>query len=568
MENQKIADILESTAKLLELHGDNPFKIKSYLNAVNKIERQEEKLEGKSKEELEKMDGIGKSLSQKIFQLMQEQTFPELDELISKTPIGVMEMMKIKGIGPKKVAALWKELEIESPGELLYACNENRLVTLKGFGQKTQEAIKKSIEFSISQKGLFHYALAELNASIFTESLKKINPSIDMLLVGEVRRKCEIVSSIQLIAKSEDHEKINKAFEKLPSLLFSIENSSSIQINLIASTGIPISIQFFPAAELIYQQWKATANEEHLAQCVALKSFDENQLKKCTSELEIYQAFGLPYIEPELREGRSEIKRALDGNLPDALVELKDLKGILHNHSTYSDGKNTLKEMALACKNSGYEYLGICDHSKSAFYAGGLSIERVAEQQEEIKKLNVELAPFIIFSGIESDILNDGSLDYPEEILKSFDFIVASVHSGLRMDIERATQRIITAVQNPYTTILGHPTGRLLLSRAAYPIDHEKVIDACAKYGVVIELNAHPYRLDLDWRWIEYAINKGVKISINPDAHSTEGYKDMYYGVCVGRKGYLTAKETFNAQNREDINKYFQDRKNAIASNR
>ena len=567
MDNQKIADILESTAKLLELHGDNPFKIKSYLNAVNKIERQEEKLEGKSKEELEKMDGIGKSLSQKIFQLMQEQTFPELEELISKTPIGVMEMMKIKGIGPKKVAALWKELEIESPGELLYACNENRLVALKGFGQKTQEAIKKSIEFSISQKGLFHYAFAELNNILLMDSINIINKEIKLITVGEVRRKCEIVSSIQLIAKSEDHEKINKAIEKLPSLLFSIENATTNQINLIASTGIPISIQFFPEAELIYQQWKATGNEEHLTQCLALKSVDENQLKKCTSELEIYQTFGLPYIEPELREGRCEIKRALDGNLPTALVELKDLKGILHNHSTYSDGKNTLKEMALACKNSGYEYLGICDHSKSAFYAGGLSIERVAEQQEEIKKLNIELAPFIIFSGIESDILTDGSLDYPEEILKSFDFIVASVHSGLRMDIERATQRIITAVQNPYTTILGHPTGRLLLSRAAYPIDHEKVIDACAKYGVVIELNAHPYRLDLDWRWIEYAINKGVKISINPDAHSTEGYKDMYYGVCVGRKGYITAKETFNAQNREDINKYFQDRKNAIAGN-
>ncbi|MBK9638872.1 MAG: DNA polymerase/3'-5' exonuclease PolX, partial [Bacteroidetes bacterium] len=375
------------------------------------------------------------------------------------------------------------------------------------------------------------------------------------------------VSNIQLIAKSEDHEKINKSFEKLPSILFSIENSSTNQINLIASTGIPISIQFFPAAELIYQQWKSTGNNEHLAQCLALKSVEENQLKKCTSELEIYQTFGLPYIEPELREGRNEITRALDGNLPSALIELKDLKGILHNHSTYSDGKNTLKEMALACKNSGYEYLGICDHSKSAFYAGGLSIERVAEQQEEIKKLNIELAPFVIFSGIESDILTDGSLDYPEEILKSFDFIVASVHSGLRMDVDKATMRLIAAIKNPYTTILGHPTGRLLLSRAAYPIDHEKVIDACAKYNVVIELNAHPYRLDLDWRWIEYAISKGVKISINPDAHSTEGYKDMYFGVCVGRKGFLTAKETFNAQNREDINKYFQDRKNRIASN-
>lgn len=567
MDNQKIADILESTAKLLELHGDNPFKIKSYLNAVNKIERQDEKLEGKSKEELEKMDGIGKSLSQKIFQLMQEQTFPELDELISKTPIGVMEMMKIKGIGPKKVAALWKELEIESPGELLYACNENRLVALKGFGQKTQETIKKSIEFSISQKGLFHYALAELNASFFMESVKKINPSIELMLVGEIRRKCEIVSDIQFISSTENQESLLDAISKISTEYFKLEKTEANIIEVSSTAGISIHIQFFPAEEIIYQLWKATGNETHLSHCFEQKKVDELALKKCISEEEIYKQFGLPYIEPELREGRSEIARALNGNLPSALIELKDLKGILHNHSTYSDGKNTLKEMALACKNSGYEYLGICDHSKSAFYAGGLSIERVAEQQEEIKKLNIELAPFVIFSGIESDILNDGSLDYPDEVLKSFDFIVASVHSGLRMDIERATQRIITAVQNPYTTILGHPTGRLLLSRAAYPIDHEKVIDACAKHGVVIELNAHPYRLDLDWRWIEYAISKGVKISINPDAHSTEGYKDMYYGVCVGRKGFLTAKETFNAQNREDINKYFQDRKNAIAGN-
>ena len=236
MDNQKIANILESTAKLLELHGDNPFKIKSYLNAVNKIERQEEKLEGKSKEELEKIDGIGKSLSQKIFQLMQEQTFPELDELISKTPIGVMEMMKIKGIGPKKVASLWKELEIESPGELLYACNENRLVALKGFGQKTQEAIKKSIEFSISQKGLFHYALAELNATIFMESLKKINPSIEMLLVGEVRRKCEIVSNIHFISSGENQESIQDALSNISTEFFKLEKTESNTIE-VSSTA-------------------------------------------------------------------------------------------------------------------------------------------------------------------------------------------------------------------------------------------------------------------------------------------------------------------------------------------
>jgi DNA polymerase (family X) len=568
MENQQIADILETTAKLLELHGDNPFKIKSYLNAVNKIERQEEKLDGKSKEELEELDGIGKSLSQKIYQLLQEQTFPELDELLSKTPSGVIEMMKIKGIGPKKVAALWKELEIESPGELLYACNENRLVELKGFGQKTQDSIKKSIEFSISQKGLFHYALAEITANLFTESILKANHEIRLLLCGEVRRKCEIVSNIRYVACRENQTQIQDALKKIPTDYFSIEPNDGDSAMINSSSGIPIRIDFFPADEIIYRQWKATGTDTHISLCREQKNIVDSVLKNCASESEIYQAFNMPYIEPELREGRSEVQRAKNGTLPNSLIELKDLKGILHNHSTYSDGKNTLKEMALACKNSGYEYLGICDHSKSAGYAGGLSIERVAEQQEEIKKLNEELAPFVIFSGIESDILSDGSLDYPEEVLKSFDFIVASIHSGLRMDLEKATNRLITAIKNPNTTILGHPTGRLLLSRAAYPIDHEKVIDACAENGVVIELNAHPYRLDLDWRWIEYAISKGVKISINPDAHSTEGYKDMYYGVCVGRKGFLTASDTFNAQNREDINKYFKARKNRIAGNK
>lgn len=563
MENQKIADLLETTARLLELHGENPFKIKSYQVAASKIERLEEQLEGKSKEELEKLEGIGKSLSQKIFQLNAEQTFPELDELLAKTPSGVIHMMHIKGIGPKKVALLWKELEIESPGELLYACNENRLVSLKGFGQKTQEQIKKSIEFSISQKGLFHYAAAEKEMHLFMAAIEKIFPAAGLAIAGDLRRKCEIVSELLFIAPQSTYENLNKTLIKLPADLFHLEKTSPQEILVISPSGMPLYIRFYPDHEIIYYGWKETGNTTHLSQCLQTGKM-EVELKSCQTEEEIYQLLGIPYIEPELREGRGEIKRALEGTLPKQLVTLSDLKGILHNHSTYSDGKNTLEEMAIACKNSGYEYLGICDHSKSAGYAGGLSIERVQEQQDEIKTLNVKLSPFKIFSGIESDILSDGSLDYPDEVLNSFDFIVASVHSGLRMDEEKATQRLITAIQNPYTTILGHPTGRLLLSRAAYPIDHQKVIDACAKHGVVIELNAHPYRLDLDWRWIEYALEKGVKISINPDAHSTEGYKDMYYGVCVARKGYLTAADTFNAQNLEDINNYFQERKKAM----
>jgi DNA polymerase (family 10) len=262
-----------------------------------------------------------------------------------------------------------------------------------------------------------------------------------------------------------------------------------------------------------------------------------------------------------MREGLNEIEKASRQSIRYPLIETADLKGILHNHSTYSDGIHSLEEMAKACRDLGYEYLGICDHSKSAQYAGGLSIEKVIEQQEDILRLNTSMAPFKIFSGIESDILADGSLDYPDEILQRFDFIVASVHSGLRMDKEKATARLLKAIENPYTTILGHPTGRLLLSREGYPLDFEKILHSCAEHGVVVELNAHPYRLDLDWRWIDYAVSLGLQISINPDAHSTEGYADMYYGVCVARKGGLTPTNTFNTKNLTEITEWFKKRK-------
>ena len=271
-----------------------------------------------------------------------------------------------------------------------------------------------------------------------------------------------------------------------------------------------------------------------------------------SSEEEIYKSYNLQYIEPELREGLNEVGLAQQNQIP-KLIELSDLRGVLHNHTTYSDGIDTLKDMAEYSKKLGYEYLGICDHSKTAVYANGLDEKRVQEQHQEINTLNKQLYPFKILKGIESDILHNGSLDYSEDILKTFDFVVASVHSGLKMSEEKATARLIKAIENPYTTILGHPSGRLLLSRAAYPLDYKKIIDACAANGVVMELNAHPYRLDIDWRWIPYCLEKGVKISINPDAHIKEGYHDMYYGVCVARKGMLIKEMCFNALSLEEM---------------
>ena len=311
-----------------------------------------------------------------------------------------------------------------------------------------------------------------------------------------------------------------------------------------------------PKAEFYFNYFERTGNSEHVQQVIALAGPEQYE-----TEQAIYEKAGLAYVEPELREGLNEIELSKANDLP-ILIKYEDLKGSLHNHSTWSDGVNTLQEMALYCKDHlQLEYLGICDHSKSAFYANGLNEQRVYAQHKEIDALNEQLAPFKIFKGIESDILYDGSLDYPAEILKTFDFVVASVHSILRMDEEKATSRLVTAIENPYTTILGHPTGRLLLSRKGYPIDYIKVIDACAANNVVIEINSNPLRLDLDWRWHRYALEKGVLLAINPDAHRTEGFHDMNYGILIGRKGGLQATQCLNAFTLQDITQYFNNKK-------
>jgi DNA polymerase (family 10) len=536
MTTEEIAYTLKLTAQLMELHEENPFKIKSIANAAYKLNKTDVNLEGKSLQELEQIEGIGKGIAAKINELQTSGILKELNEMLDKTPRGVVEMMSVKGIGPKKVGQLWRELELESIGELLYACNENRLITLKGFGAKTQAEVKKQIEFHQTNKGKFHYATIEEFALKLIEVLKtKYNTAL-VSLTGEMRRKCEIINKIEILIASA-----------APVNIDGVENRTNIEIELITCSENEFYTKLF----------ETTATKEHISntgfQPVFLQKTDYKSVIQ--AETDIYKSLNLQYIEPELREGLNEVELARKNKIP-KLIELADLRGILHNHSTYSDGLNTLKEMAEYCKELGYEYLGMCDHSQSAFYAEGLKPDRVIEQHKEIDELNKKLAPFKIFKGIESDILNDGSLDYPEEILKTFDFIVASVHSNLKMTEEKATARLLKAIENPYTTILGHPTGRLLLSRPGYPIDHKKIIDACAANAVVIELNAHPYRLDIDWRWIPYCLEKGVKISINPDAHEKQGYHDMYYGTCVARKGMLTKEMCFNALSLSELESY------------
>jgi DNA polymerase (family 10) len=523
-----IADVLQLTGKLMELHDGNEFKIRSLTNAAFRLSKAH--VDVITEQSLAEIDGIGKSISKTVLEIAQKDTSAELQELLEKTPKGVIDMLSIKGLGPKKVKQLWKELQIESVGELLYACNENRLVTLKGFGAKTQESVKKSIEFLHSASGKVHYFAVEDLADDIIEELKELQYVSNISLTGAIYRKAQTIDSIDVLVASDE--------------VFENEFDSPVPVNLIFTTE----------EEFYYDLVRTSSDEIHLKKINFYSLTDKNHL----SEEDVYAALNQPYFLPEWREGHFE--EEILRSYPKDLIEEKHLRGILHNHSTYSDGAHTLEQMASYCKELGYEYFGIADHSKSATYAGGLTEDDIFRQHKEIDALNAKLAPFKILKGTECDILYDGSLDYSNDILKTFDYVVASIHQHFKMDEEKATARLIKAIENPYTTILGHPTGRLLLARPGYPINHKKVIDACAANGVVIELNSHPYRLDIDWTWIPYCIEKGVKISINPDAHEKQGFHDMHYGVCVARKGLLTKDHCFNAFNLVEIQKYLQRR--------
>lgn len=554
--NKALSRTLRLLSQLMELHDENPFKIKSLASASFKIDKLPFQLAGKSLEDLEKIEGLGKSTASKVFELLQTGSIAELNTLLEKTPPGIVEIMGIKGLGPKKVIVIWKELGIESVGELYYACNENRLAEAKGFGIKTQEEIKKAIEFKIASNGRYLYAQVEEIADTLLKRLNALLPDTLIEFAGDYRRRCEIIDKLNFLIGTPLTESILQQFEMEEYWKIIGRDIESIQAEHLS--GIHLAFQFCSKNDFFYELVMQTGSESHV---VELTKRAETELRTATSEEEVYQRAGLPFIAPELREGYIEYDLAVRGNLPQ-LVEWNDIKGSLHNHSTWSDGTHTLEEMALFCRDElKLQYLGISDHSKSAFYAKGLSEERVFAQHEEIDRLNKQLSGFRIFKGIESDILFDGSLDYPDTVLKSFDFVVASIHSVFKMTEEKATGRLITAIENPYTTILGHPTGRMLLTRNGYPIDYKKIIDACAANGVVIEINSNPLRLDLDWRWHQYALEKGVMLSINPDAHSNNGFYDMRYGIFSARKGGVSARNCLNTLTLEEINSYFSNRK-------
>lgn len=570
MDNTHMIALLRDTARLLELHGANPFQIRHYNNAAIGLEKVNRELAGLPPETLNSITELSPSARKFIQEMNTTDTLQRWEELTAVTPLGVRDMLALRGIGPKKVRAIWRELDVTNLPALSQACEEGKVAQLAGFGQKTQKIIQESIAFKARQAGKFHYAEVLPYAIGLEEQLRQDFPTLLISLAGAIRRKMEVIDRVDVLVGTKQINIISQWLDQQPTLrhIATLSDTSTWRGQFVENS-LHLVVFFCQPQEFYRQLILKTGSEAHLTLPIREEKRLEDLLNSVVeppSEAAAYGQMALPYIPPELREGRIELTWAYEKGAP-ALLEMKDLRGVFHNHTTYSDGKHSLEEMARHCKDQGYEYIGITDHSQQAFYAGGLTPEEIKQQHQEIDQLNKVLAPFRIFKGIESDVLTDGQLDYPDDILASFDFVIVSIHTGMNMDLERATERVIRAISNPYTTMLAHPTNRLLLKREGFPVDCRAVIDACADHGVIIEINANPWRLELDWRWVHYALSKNVWISINPDAHNKESIQNMYYGVCVGRKGGLTRLHTFNALSREEVADYLQHRKAISTTN-
>lgn len=539
MTNHEIADIFESLSKLMDIHGMDSFRSKSYATAAFRIEKLPMALEKLSLDELVTVPNIGKSLAEKIHELNTTGSLKQLEDILAKTPSGVVEMLRIKGLGPKKVAVLWKDLGLESIGELEYACNENRLLGIKGFGQKIQQGILENIAFLKSNAGFWLFAET-------TELVNAVQQEIFALYPKALCSTCDNFRKQELVISQIDFVTTLKGDEIIAALKqFNFDDKNNEDGKLVITLEALPALHFTMVDsdhEYYKQLFERSCSPAFLDAFNASYEMPQN----IQSEAQIFVHNKMDIIPAPYREEVAVLEKAKNHQLP-KLIATEDIKGVIHCHSTYSDGRHTLEEMAKSARDKGFEYLVISDHSQTAAYAGGLFPDAIRKQHIEIDQLNQQLAPFKIFKSIESDILGDGRLDYSDDLLQTFDLVIASVHSNLSMTEEKAMQRLITAVEHPATRILGHPTGRLLLSRLGYPVDHKKLIDACVANNVVIEINANPRRLDLDWTWISYALDKGALLSINPDAHSTEGIDVIKYGVYAAQKGGLSKERNLSS---------------------
>ncbi len=572
MEMHDAAKILEEIGALLELKGENPFKSRAYYSAARIVEMMGEgELERLiAEDKLKDVKGIGAALNEKLKELVQTGRLTYYEELKASVPEGLFEMLKVPGLGPRKVSTLYETLDISNLAELEYACRENRLINLKGFGPKTQENILEGIEFLRRHQGRHFYSEVFPVAEALLQELKQF-PGLDQAsLAGSIRRCREVVKDIDLVASADNPAELTAFFTTLPAVTEVIAHGDTkASIQLVA--GINADLRVVEPQQFPYALHHFTGSKEHntalrsRAKAIGLKIneyglFRGEELIKCLNEEEFFAALGLSYIPPELRENNGELEAAEAGLLPQ-LVEADDIRGIFHVHTTYSDGSDSLEAIVHGCREAGYDYLGISDHSQSAFYAGGLSADDLARQREEILELREKYSDLAIFCGVESDIRADGSLDYPDSVLDELDFVIASVHSGLKMERRKMTERLLQALAHPRVTILGHPTNRLLLGRDSSPLDMDQIFEAALEHGVILELNANPARLDLDWRYLKKVKEMGLKVAINPDAHQVEGFADTAFGVAIARKGWLAKEDVFNTQSRETVEKYLSRRR-------
>lgn len=561
-----MAGVLEKIALLLELKGENPFKVRAYRQGAEVVLAMEEDVVELAKnDELKGVKGIGEALRDKLGELAQTGKLEFYEKLKEEFPPTIFDLFEVQGLGPKKIKALYEELGVVSLEKLKAACLEGRVATLAGFGEKTQNKILEGIAANEKFADRFLLGKAAIVVEGILEMLR-MHPEVSRVAVaGSYRRAKETVGDLDFLVATKEGALVCEDFTTLPeveSVIACGETKASVRLK----NGMHCDLRAVKNAEFPFALQYFTGSKEHnvALRSLALKkgwSLNEYGLNPVSGDVErplveeekdIYHLLGLQYVEPELRENRGEIEAAAEQQLP-RLVELMNLRGTFHNHTTASDGRDTLEGMVEEAMDLGLQYIGISDHSKSSFWANGLNKDKLLEQIAEIRNLEKSLNGFRIFAGNEVDILKDGSLDFSDDILAQLDFCVASVHSLMNMDEKSMTERICRAMENEHVTMLGHMTGRLLLKRDAYAVDHAKIIDCAAETRTVIELNCSPMRLDMDWRWWKRARDKGVLCSINPDAHARAQLHYLGQGVRIARKGWLRKKDVINTRSAKEI---------------
>lgn len=573
MTKSKIVEVLESIATLLELKGENPFKIRAYQNGARTLETLEKDLETLiSEDRLKEVEGLGDALVDKIQTLYSEGELEYYEKLKSSVPEGLLEMMEIPGLGGKKIKKLHDELGIESINGLQKAAEDGRIADLKGFGKKTAENILRGIENRKAYSARHLWWKVEAATLPILEALQKQEGVQLAEAAGSFRRRKETVGDLDFIAGSNDPEPIMEWFTTMDSVT-EVTSKGKTKSSVRLEGGLQADLRVVPPEQYPFALHHFTGSKDHnvkmrqraLQRGLSLSEWGlkpeegkEVKVPNVKDEKDLFAALDLHYLPPELREGYDELEFAEDRE-PPALLEYKELRGVFHNHTTASDGKASLEKMVEAAQNKGWEYLGIADHSKASFQANGLDEERLQEQVQKIRKLN-ENGKFHchVFAGSEVDIHQDGSLDFEDSVLDdlNLDYVVVSIHSSFSLSEADQTKRLIKAIENPHTSIVGHLTGRLLLRREPYAINIGKIIDAAAANQVVIELNANPMRLDMDWRYWKQARDKGVLCAINPDAHSTDGFEYTRAGVAIARKGWLTKEDVLNTKTKKQVEEF------------